>query len=418
MTEVRPYQPIGPGSGSSTSGHGRGRVLGCALGCLGLVVALFAMLWMFWWWMSRPGPQVATEPIVPEDAVAALRIEGLGEDEGFTELALEALIQFDSAARRVQEQQLPDNLRWMAALRGRKPRAKDLRKWLPREITVAVEAAPTTEDGYSVVTAVNLARYPRVVRFLVLRFFADGEGRRWEHRGQPLLHNGDTTIGFVGSTLLISDDVGATERAIDELVGAPSLGESEGEPGSVPIRGVEAARRIGDLAVSHPGPWDIHGGFVNEENVLAYAWWDVLDSGRQGTESGDLEIREDGKPVLDPGFEALARGVEASWMAIDFLTADEVRGVLAFRCRDAQAAQAWSAQVTADLERLRRDAADQGLGLEIVTTLAGERLDVELQATSIRAWLDGRIGDFMTALMRGEIGSETGSPGDHDSVED
>ena len=79
MTERR-YTPTGPGSAAAPSGRGGGRrVAGCALGCLGVLVGGVALLALMWAWVSSPGPQVATEPIVPEDAVAALRIEARGD---------------------------------------------------------------------------------------------------------------------------------------------------------------------------------------------------------------------------------------------------------------------------------------------------------------------------------------------------
>jgi hypothetical protein len=404
-TDTASSRPIGPSSSPIAPGGGDGGSrwwIGCLAGCGCLFLLAIGLIAGLVFWSVVPGEQVPSQGIVGEESIGSARVERIAEDEGVSEFLLAALIEWIEAARRVQQEQMPEELQWLTYLQGSaEGELKDLKKVLPRDATLILEPPVLLDDGQidrvPWVAAINVNRYPRLIRFFTRRFLGvidDPGHERIRHRGVVIDSFEDGfAAGFLDSTLLVADEAGDVVAAVDRLLDGTG--------------GVSVAQRLGALS-SDLGEWDFESAVLNQDGVF-----DDWISGAFFRERSPRKLFEDqgadagidsGELSFEPQFEPLSLpsgGVDRVTLRFDVETRDTARARLDFSLEPGSDVEGWRNALERSSRDWFEDARQRGLDVQIVIAQPAD--------SSIRDSAEGLVAEFevsgLIAVMKSWVES-------------
>ncbi|MEM9596660.1 MAG: hypothetical protein AAGD06_20495 [Acidobacteriota bacterium] len=361
---------VAPGDISGSSGGKRGLsrgdkwLIGCGLGCVGLLVVglLAAMVGGFWF--LRPGTQHPTAVAEGPGSIGVIRLHDVGEDPGAKEMMTYLVQTLQDVDRRHKKEQLPESMRWLADLQGQEQGTGGLEMLLPREATLAFEPRGADADP-AWVLALNIRAMARPLR-LLWKTMARGEsGEEQTHLGQQIVAlDGETWSAFYDSTLLVSDHLPSLRAALDRI----ATGSQGGDPGGTRAAGPE-------------GTWDVEGSLSNHDDGVAR----FLEA---------MVVRELGDAEIVP--PASGDDLELSF-GVDIASKDAVQGRLVLRCADVREAVAWLGFLEPRLDYLRDDARRKGLELTVQPKAAGADVEIPFELSGIAARIDEMANDLTEA---------------------
>lgn len=250
-------------------------LLGCGVGCLGLVVIGVVLFSIGAYYMVSPGAQIATDTIVGPESQAVFRLYGGRQDSQLGSL----LVMMVNEIQRADRQNMPEGLQWLSGL-GNQSQAKELERWVELEATVTMEEG---ELGLEPVAAVNLPLYARLARWAITWTgtatpYAGYTYYRYPDRNNPLRERNEPVFAFADNTLIVAGDRRSMEAVLNRLA-------SDG-PVELPPTLEEPLSRLHDQ-------WDFYG--VAESGVLRGDFFDnpELDSSYRQLEVGLAADGED-----------------------------------------------------------------------------------------------------------------------------
>ncbi|MCP3960004.1 MAG: hypothetical protein GY719_19340 [bacterium] len=330
-------------------------LIGCGIGCAGLILVSVLGLAFGTMWLFTPGEQLATDVIVNEESLGVIRMHELAEDPGTQELLTQVLLRVDEANRKRQREELPESMRWLSDLQGGQSNPAGLNMLIPKEMTIAYEESEDG-DGVDYVVALNPRTMVRMFKsmFSLMSSADDTEEVRADYRGHDVYRFEENAhLGFVDSTVVFASSRRAMERAVDRI-----------EVGDVtPAQ---------TLTSSIPeGEWDVEGTVGNETGLL-----DALLE-------GDAEIGEDGKspeaPVAD---EDLAMS-----FGLDVVSADQITGLTVLVCEDRAAAERWLPVIEERYRTMAEKATEKGLRIETETRAEQNRVVTQVRLQGVEQML-------------------------------
>ncbi len=344
-------------------------LIGCGIGCAGLILVVVLGIAFGSMWVMTPGAQVATDVIADDSSLGVIRLHELAEDPGTQELLSRVLERINEAGREQQREQLPPSLRWISDLQAQQSNAAGLNMLIPKEMTIAYEQA---EDGSGIdfVAGANPRTMVRMFKtmFSLMSRGDDSQHMRRDYRGHAAYRFEDQAhLAFVRSTVLFANSRRALERAIDRI--------EAGESGDGDGAGDSAGGF--DYSAIPGGDWDVEGALGNETGLVG----------------GLLEPAQSGDEQSDGGGESIAGEDLRLGFGFDVVSADEVTGRTVLECDDRRAAQHWRAVLEQRYAALRDDAARRGLELEIETLSEGERVVTDIRLLG----LDDLLATALTA---------------------
>ncbi len=320
-------------------------LIGCGIGCAGLILLAVLAVAFGSMWIMTPGTQVATDVIADDTSLAVIRLHELAEDPGTQKLLESVLERINEAGREQQREQLPPALRWISDMQARQANTAGVNMLIPKEMTISYEKA---EDGSGLdfVAAANPRTMVRMFKsmFSLMSRGDDSRNVRSDYRGHAAYRfEEEAHVAFVRSTVLFANSRRGLERAIDRIeAGKAGAGDASGgfDYSSVP-----------------PGDWDVEGAVGNETGLVDGLLAEL-------TRPGDEQSAGEG---LHLGF------------GFDVVSADEVTGRTVLECNDPQAAERWQAVLEQRYAALRDDAARRGIEIEIETLREGNQVVTDLR---------------------------------------
>ena len=326
-------------------------LLGCGVGCGGLLLAGFLAAGYGMWWITSSGKQIATSDIVRTDAANVLRIDAAETDGDLAQAVVTLFMDFQSVQQEVARESTPDSMAWIDSLQQMQNAggASGLTTYVPREVTVVLE--PGLDGVPQAVVAVNLRAFPRLIKWVVSMASSQQGGaiREAEHAGVSYRVFDETAgLAFLGGTMIWAQSESALIPVLERLEAAePAAGENEGMP----------------LLVTEPGAWEIQGRL--DAAGLRY----FLQDDEQGPEPEQLSHLS---------------GVE---FGVDVLSADGLTGFAAVQGNDRGYVEQWVAELFADLS-----ATAAGEGMELQYELRPDEGDP--------LWVDFRLDGIREAIRR------------------
>ena len=311
-----------PGSVPKKGLRRRDKILiGCAVGCGGLVILAGLAFFGGLYWLVSPGDQIATERILSDEAVGYVRLPDPGEDPGLTDLLTTFIVEADRVSRSAAEEELPGFFQQYQEMNLRNG-AKGMCMWIPSDSTISFER---TADGDETagVAAVNLRSFPRAVRSFIS---ALADGGTEEYRGREIIDmgDGDTFVAFYGTTLLGSSSEALVKRVIDRL-----------EDGARPPADLDFGQSPSEEAAEPAQRWDAFGAFDGESDVPAGILTALLDYlPPSELVEDDLELRLEALDVTSLRF------------GLDVVTANTLRGGLSLDFETEDSAGRWARRFT------------------------------------------------------------------------
>ncbi len=362
-------------------------LIGCGIGCAGLILVAVLGVAFGSMWVMTPGAQVATDVIADDTSLGVIRLHELADDPGTQELLTRVLERINEAGSEQQREQLPPSLRWISDLQAQQANTSGFNMLIPKEMTIAYEEA---EDGSGIdfVAAANPRTMVRVFKTMLSLINRGNENRnvRSDYRGHAAYRFEDEAhLAFVRSTVLFASSRRALERAIDRFE-AGGDGAGDGNAGDGDASGGNAGD--GDYSAAIPdGDWDIEGAVGNETGLVDSLLVKLAESDNRDSGGGPTDGRHDGgeQPVAS---EALRLG-----FGLDVVSADQVSGRTVLECGNRRAAEHWRTVLEQRYQALRDDAARRGLDLELEARTEGDRLVAELRLLGI----EDLLADAFTA---------------------
>ncbi len=356
-------------------------LIGCGIGCAGLILVAVLGVAFGTVWFFTPGEQVATEVIVDEASLGAVRLNELAEDPGTQELLTRVLQHIDQAGREQQREQLPPALRWLSDFQAQQSNTAGINMLIPKEMTVAFEEA---EDGAGVdfVVAANPRTMVRMFKTMIgFASRGDQSGNvRSDYRGHAAYALEDGAhLAFVRSTLMFASSRRALERAIDRIARDPI------ETGDTAA--TDAGTSPASTSIPR-GEWDVEGALGNRQGLVDGLLAELLASG---------DASQPGDPP--PSGEDLQLG-----FGLDVVSGDEIAGQAQLECGDRRAAEQWLDSIEQRFQALRAEASERGLELELEARVDGDRVLAELQLTG--------VADLIAEAFAPEVPEESDEEGE------
>lgn len=356
-------------TGSSGGGWSIGKILlGIGVGCLALVLFFVVVAIGVGYWAYMPGNQVATSTILSDDSVAFLRVQTLGKDPGVSQLLETVIVEARKAEAR-NRRNLPIFLRWMMdrQVQGAKKEAGNVREMLAREVTVTLESVPDQTDPRPVI-AVNLSRFPRLIRFF---WWLASDGNEAQVNDESL------KLGFVENTMILAPPT-LLPRVAARLEGG-------GE-------GVDAGSEIFQAYQSANPRWDVHGLALNRGNAFEY-----LRRAVQSDEEEDLLAES-----LPPEGNAY-RSIRKIRFGVDVVSDDEIEAQIALESDDPAAARE---VVEKALQEFREAVSDPDSELRSESSIdqQGDQTVLSLRISNLR--------QVLIRAIRERGGAEESAPSD------
>ncbi len=291
-------------------------LIGAGIGCGALILLFVIVAFSAGYYFYMPGDQIATTRILDRDSAAVFRLENLGKDGGVGAL-LDTIMEEAHRLDRERKKDLPEFARWLADFqRGYSSQdAEKMKTFLPREVTVTLEQVPGSDDPEPIF-AINLSRFPRLIRFIF-----------WMGKDKVETKEDEFTIDFVESTML-----GGRRSVLERTVSRMNHPEAADEPDPELLE----AYKSGDPR------WDFHGVALNRGNI----WGRLLEKGPPTAE-------ED--PPAEKA-EDYFQFIRKFTFGIDIVSAEEAEGEVVLDCLDEAKAVELLKKVADDWRTQLRDA--------------------------------------------------------------
>lgn len=321
-------------------------LVGCAIGCgvVGLAVVAF-LIWGTWWAVS-PGSQVSTEVVLSPDAVAVVHFTGDERARGLVELVGTFVTETGRRQNTARFGRLPESWRWLEKLgAGQDKQASGgMGAWIPSEATLAV--VPGQDERRHVLLAANFKGFVRPLRALVTSSARHGGKARTvtTRAGREVTVLSDSSsLSFVGGTLLWSDDTRLVEAALDRADGGPPARS----PSFLP-EDTYAALKSGRMLVAAATN---RTGFLATLASLASVRSSAADL---STEVSDERLPAEAPEPPENPLVPLVQGLDQATLVISMPTPDRAEIELALVPADGETSQAWRELLTKRLDAVRQ----------------------------------------------------------------
>lgn len=204
-------------------------VTGLGCGVAGFIVLLCVIGLTLW--MLLPGRQIDTTGIAGKGTEAVLIYRNMEGKTGIGALINRFFVEMQKAQSEVQQQQVPESLRWLVDLQGRQNQKSmaALRVYIPREVTVSIEGG-----GGDYVRNTFVAVNPSMLTGMFELMFDATAGMTPD--AKPRTHNGhdylvmknDSAICFHGGTILWAQMAGGMPLLLDRIDGKSPPGKVGG----------------------------------------------------------------------------------------------------------------------------------------------------------------------------------------------
>jgi hypothetical protein len=342
---------------------------GCTVGCLVVLLIVIVSGIALYYWASTPGPQMETEVILGVDSLGLVHVEGLKEDPGLRAMVGSLLVEIQELrTRKLQLEQVPWVLKVLTSWqRSIDPDdIDDSLRDLPRDVTVSLEAVAGKQEP-QLVAAVNLSRFPRVLRliFSLSGFGSDG-AQIGDHPVYRLSSSGNM-LAFVDSTVMWGQSLEVLRKVLNRDLATPGTGINE----------------LLDAYRSRDSQWDIFGVILNRQGSLAW----VLERWRPGGPAGSA-IRNE--------LESQRSDIERISLGIDVVDEDSIEGEVTLHYVSEAAAQGYfeSAERAKLLPTPLRES--DSLDIQQKVSRRGREILINLKASNIQAALIQKLEDAWT----------------------
>jgi hypothetical protein len=342
---------------------------GCAVGCLTALLVVIASGIALYYWASTPGPQMETDLILGADSLGLIHVEGLKEDPGLGAMVGSLLIEIQELrTRKLQSEQVPWMLKVLTLWQGSidPDDIDDSMRDLPRDLTVSLETVAGKQEP-QLVAAVNLSRFPRVLR---LMFSLSGFGGKGGHiGGNPVhqLNSRGNMLAFVDSTVMWGQSLEVLRKVLNRDLSSPGTGINE----------------VLDAYRSRDSQWDIYGVILNRQGSLAW----VLERWSRGGTAGSA-IRTE--------LESQLSDIEQIRLGIDVVDEDSIKGEVSLQYASEKAAQSYldSAERTELLPTPLQES--DSLDVQQRVSRRGNIILINLEASNIQAALIEKLDEAWT----------------------
>lgn len=392
-------QSIGPRAAPSPW---RKVLVGCAIGCgvVGLAVAAF-LIWGVWWAVS-PGSQVSTEVVLVPEAVAVVHFAGDERSRGLVEL-LGTLVTESSRRQNARTfSKLPESWRWLEKLgAGQDQRAAGgMGAWVPSEATLVVVQGQ--DERRHVLLAANFKGFVRPIRALVTSSARrEGKARTVTTPAgrEVTVFSDSSSLSFAGGTLLWSDDAGLVEAALDRADDGPPARS----PSFLPedrYAGLKEGHVLVAAATNRTGLLTTLGTFASVRGPS--------DSPAAGKVAAELPAGAADSP--ENPLVPLVQGLEQATLAVTVPTRDRAEIELVLVPIDPAALQPWRALLTERIEAVRLAAAAHEVQLDHDLRVEGDRVVAAVRMSGLtnlaREWAE------MTSIEddTSDAGADRGDP--------
>jgi len=344
--------------------RGKNILIGCGVGCAGLLFLFIIALIGFFAWLGRPGELLEPERLLGEDTGGFIELTLRTEDPGMERL-LEAWIEHNEQLSEVAGTELHPIFQTLITSKQRRD-ARKLRELFPIVVAWTVSDGDRSEDDLHLVTISlkkmgNRLRLVDLILGLSLRWSPDFKAIR--HRGETIYklpeRKGPRGAFFIrGNDVFYTTDVETARRAVDRLI---EPGPSSGSPST------ELEQAFDEVPADHA----LRGALTN----------------RQGQLLGLLQSW--GGHELD-GVWRVDRwdGLEALTLWGGFAGDSAFEGTAELRSREA-----WTAAQAEILQQaLESRAAGAGLSMDVRVSPLNRRLRIDYRLNELTTLLD-RLGD-------------------------
>ncbi len=323
----------------------------CGIGCGAFVIVAIVALAGFYFWAVSPGPQIPTQRVLGAESLAFLRIDQISHDEGFQSMASDILLDMQDLQFQRSGGEMPLAMGWLRQVQRSSPTevVSNLKRDLPRDITVTVESPPGSE-GPSVAIAVNLARYPRLIRLFVT----------WMTRDIAAEFEED----FPGAGLEFVENTAIWAQTPEVMAIVMDRAQRPVPP--------PASSEILGLLEAGAEPWDIYAAADNRQDLMVEAARLLA------------EIPSDFPLKFPENTAQLLPTVKTIFLGLDIASRDLVHIRLEATLQSDADARQWEEMLNEFVE-INRPAADSPLQLTAEVIRIGSQTRLDLNMTEVKA---------------------------------
>lgn len=342
---------------------GKKVLIGCALGCGGLIVLVVATLVSFGIWIQRPGELLEPEKLLGGDTTGyvewTLRLEDPGT-EGFVRAVIGAI----QTAQTRSAEELPS---WMSQWFGRRRAARterDILQLFPIVAAWTVRPGDAPEEDLHLFS-LSVERLGNRMVFgdwLMGWFIGRAEGTEVErYRGEkiygvPLGPGRHATFFIRGADIFFTSDVQTARVTVDRLIGLPTP-----ERESVPLD-----RLFDETAGGEP----LRGAITNGRGELLRLWRRISSGSAAGED------------------ERLWREIRGVTLAGSLNPDGSLAVELQFVCPDAR----WAGTYAQDVGRsLRQGLEWMDIGVSLDTRSFGDRIEIDVRLEDLIGYVRGKV---------------------------
>jgi hypothetical protein len=346
------------GSGARSSGDRIWKVVvGCGLAfglvmLVGFGLALYGLYWAF-----SPGRQMPTALAVGPRSVGVVRLERGDSDRGMQELVETLIGAIQRAQLAAEDGKVPPFLqsmrRWQLAQSG-----SNLGMWIPREVTLSIEAGPEAEER-RMVAAVNMRSLVRPMGLMIEHMVKrEPRARVVTHSGhEVVVSSGGSAVSFAEGTWLFGSGASEVETLLDRWARSPATAP-------------RLPASIEDLG----GRFDVYGALQRAEEARPLLALVVAVAGQE---------ERDGSATS---------GLTGARFGVDARTADEAAVLLELTYESPEAAQEAERTLAGLFSELQARVGAKGAAMDVEPRLEGSRLSVDIGISrlesAIQAWAD------------------------------
>ncbi len=323
-------------------------LLNCAIGCGAVLIVLIVAITGLYFWAVSPGAQIPTQRVLGPESLAFLRIEKIGYDEGFQSLAAEILLDIQDTEIQRTARQVPFYLQWLNQAQRSTPAEviRNLERDLPTDITLTVEAAPDSQTPV-VAAAVNLSRYPRLLRWTFYWIAGQFSSEMQDFPGK---------VEFVENTAVWAQTPETMRIVLDRTVQvSPKAG---------------ASTQILQLLQSADPRWDLYLAAENREGLMQ--------------EAARLlqQLPEDFPLDVSPALADQLPSLESFWLGVDIASKELVEVQWEVTAKSELEARKWAALIQ-EFARINQPGPDNPLRMESSVLREGSRVSLQLRFSEV-----------------------------------
>ncbi len=342
--------------------RGKRILLGCGLGCLGLMVLSIGGCVGFFSWLNRPGELLESERLIGPATTGMIELHLRLEDPG-TDRFIRAILDTSERINAGAQDQLPRSFRSFIIGRQSLKNEKQLEALLPIAVVWTVHPDDSADGdvhlfSVSVESLGNRLSVADWVMGFVFRLSPDLVAV--QHRDERIYTFKDYESDFEGAAfvrdkdLFISSSVENAKRAVDLL---------RGETGTESYAGVGVSNYFEELP-----DLPLRGAFSNERGEAYRLWMNII--------GGEDE---------DGWREEPWSGIRALLLSGGFVDETSVEGQIDLVCNSAEWAEAHADDFAGNIR-----VGDEGgnLALTLEPEAIGDRIRVRFRIDDLIGWLD------------------------------